>query len=114
MSRMRRAICQTATFLFIIFRLGSDSTAADPTSRPAISSASTTQPQHGLTGYYFTDRPVDPHTTLSIPGGAAAVQRVDPKIAFGKDNGFKVNKMHPVWAPPKTTDVIWKGWVRLP
>src|SRR5947207_9307155 len=108
MFRMRRAICRMATFLFIILRLGSYSTAADLTTRPTTTTAPATQPQHGLTGYYFADRPVDAYT-LGIPGGAAAVQRVDAQIAFGKDNGFLVNKMHPVWAPPKTTDVIWKG-----
>src|SRR3954469_4686878 len=107
MRRVRHAIYRTATFLFIIFRLCGDSTAAGPATRPVASTttiAAATQPQHGLTGYYFTDRPVDPAHALAIPGGAAAVKRVDPKIAFGKDNGFPINKMHPVWAPPKTTD----------
>jgi hypothetical protein len=113
MSRMRRAICPTATSLFIIFRLCGDSTAATPTTLPATATAPATQPQHGLNGYYFTDRPVDAYSR-GIPGGAAAVKRVDARIAFGKDNGFLVNKMHPVWAPPKTTDVIWKGWIHFP
>ncbi len=82
----------------------------------------TMQPQHGLTGHYYTEGAgrdevaYDEYLIPIAPFKQPDAVRVDSQIAFGKDRGlvFKDGKQEVWWAPEDARAVVWKGYVRLP
>src|SRR5690349_18561394 len=77
----------------------------------------TTEPVHGLTGFYYTSASasgprldgfsLDEHW-LPTPNKPPDAVRVDPQIAFGQAKGFVIGSKRFEWWMPRAEAVIWK------